>query len=125
MAVITRTRGKANVGRPARVPVYDADLSVTWDALMTLEPYNRTTAKVDAEGVRGSIRGGHGLTDVSGIRVGMLTMAEDGEVYRDAVTVRGSTNTGIIVEFDDEPGIYYTVRRSAAKLVRTPRIQEE
>jgi hypothetical protein len=115
--VITKARGTDNLNRPVMVPLYPANLfSVEWDEINNLEPVN-TQKNLNAKtGIRSKIDLGDALTDIQGRKVGMLTMVNN-EVYRDVVTLVGTTNTNLIVTFDDEPGVNYSVRRSIARLV--------
>lgn len=117
MAIITKTRGTKNVSSPVLVALYDAPLNVDWDALATMEPVNMSKAINDQNGIRSTLDLGVVLSDIQGCRVGMLAK-EGNTIYRDVVTLKGMTNAGIIVTFDDEPETYYTVARYQVKFVK-------
>lgn len=117
MAMIVKTRGSKNICSPVTIPLYEGSVSsVDWDHLTTLEPVNISKAISNKNGIRSKLDMGVVLTDIQGTRVGMLAK-EGNTVYRDVVTLKGMTNTGIIVTFDDEPETLYTVARSQVRFV--------
>lgn len=114
---IVKTRGQDNLYSPVMVPLYTADLNaVQFDSIATMPVVNIINGASGKTGIRSRIKEDDRLTDIQGQRVGMVCQIGD-ETYRDIVTLIGTTNTGVIVEFDDEKGAYYTVRKSVARFV--------
>lgn len=118
MESITKTRGTKNVSSPVEVALYDADFnSIEFGALASLEPINIVKVGNDATGIRSRMDLGVKFSDIQGCKVGMITQIGNA-TYRDIVTIKGMTNSGYIVEFDDEPEVYYTVARAIARFVK-------
>lgn len=100
------------------MPLYDAHLdTVEFVDLVPLKPCNAVDVSTKYGGIRSRLDMGIELTDIEGCTVGMLCTIGT-NVYRDVVTLKGATNSGLIVEFNDEPGEYYTIAKSIVRLVK-------
>jgi len=116
MDAIQKSRGQ-NLNSPVLIPIYQANVNdVNWDSIDTMPIINVAKAPNNATGIRSTLDTGITYTDAQGMRVGMVCMVGN-TVYRDIVTLIGTTNNGVVVRFDDEPDKNYTVRRSTARFV--------